>query len=114
MTKKKLSPPQQEKVPRSSDRLLELAKLYWRHLLTTVLISLVVWSFAIFSPRLGIAVPTLFFMPTLFTIVLAFVRDPARDRAQAFSFSVLTGFVFFVLVTVLAPLFYSLLYPEGG
>jgi hypothetical protein len=98
----------------SSDVLLDLAKLYWKHLLLTILISLGIWIFAVLSPRLGITVPTLFFMPTLYTIAIAFLRDPAEDRMRAFSFSVLIGFLFFILVTALAPLLYPLLYPEGG
>lgn len=117
MPKPKESPrnrPEQRKQRFSTDALVELAKLYWKHLLSTTLISLGIWIFAVLSPRLGISVPTLFFMPTLYTIVMALMRDPAEDRARAFSFSVLIGFLFFILVTALSPLMYQWLYPEGG
>lgn len=98
----------------SQDRLLELAKIYWKHMLITILVSLAVWVFAVVSPRLGIAVPMIYFMPTLYTIAIAFLRDPAEDRAQAFSFSVLIAFVFFIIVTALGPTMYQWLNPQGG
>jgi len=100
LPKKKTLP----KTPRfSQDMLLELAKLYWKHLLITILVSLVIWIFALASPRLKIAVPFGIFLPTLYTIALAFIGDPAEDRAQAFSFSILIGFIFFIIITALGP-----------
>jgi len=87
----------------TQNRMLELAKIYWKHLLITLLVSIAIWIFALASPKLGIAVPFGIFLPTLYTIVIAFLSDPAEDRAQAFSFSVLIGFVFFIVITALGP-----------
>lgn len=99
--------------PRSTDELYDLAKLYLRLMFETITLSLAIWLFAVFGPRLGITVPLLFFMPTVYTIMLAFTRDPSRDRVRAFSFSVLIGFIFLVILTAVAPWAYGLVAPPA-
>jgi len=99
--------------PRSTDDLFDLAKVYWRLLLETVTLSLAIWLFSVLGPNLGIKVPLLFFMPTAYTIFLAFTRDTSRDRIRAFSFSVLIGFIFLIILTAVAPLVYQFITPAA-
>ncbi len=118
MTKKKEESPRKpigpmDLRPRSTDDLYDLAKLYLRLMFEAITLSLAIWLFSVFGPSLGITVPLLFFMPTAYTIMLAFTRDPSRDRVRAFSFSILIGFVFLVILTAVAPWVYGMITPAA-
>jgi hypothetical protein len=66
------------------------------------------------GPTIGINVPTLYFLPTAYTIAIAFLLDPARDRVRAFSFAVFVGFLYLLLITGVAPLVFQWLNPGNG
>jgi hypothetical protein len=111
MKPKKVTERQQkiDRRPRSTDSLVELASIYWRLILESVGIGLAIWLLSVAGPTVGITVPPLFFIPTAYTIAIAFFRDPSTDRVRAFSFSVLIGFIFLIIVSAIAPFVFEFL-----
>lgn len=95
--------------PRSTENVYEFAKIYWRLILESLGIGLGIWLLSVAGPKVGITVPPLFFIPTAYTIAIAFIRDPSRDRVRAFSFAILIGFIFLIIVSAIAPYVFELL-----
>jgi hypothetical protein len=93
----------------SSERLNELAAMYWRLILLSLAIGLGIWLLGVSGTRVGINVPPLFFIPTAYVIAIAFILDQGDDRLRAFSFAVLIGFLFLIIVSAIAPYVYQLL-----
>lgn len=94
---------------RTPEVVYEYAKLYWRLLLETLAIGLGIWLLSVAGPKVGISVPPLFFIPTAYTIAIAFIRDPSDDRVRAFSFAILIGFIFLIIVSAIAPYVFQFL-----
>lgn len=108
-TKDRIRRVQSDRSRMSSERITEVASIYWRLILESLGIGLAVWLLGVAGPRVGINVPPLFFIPTAYVIALAFIRDPGRDRVRAFSFAIIIGFIFLVIVSGLAPYVYQFL-----
>ena len=98
-----------EKKPSANDRLTEIVAAYWRLILTSVALGLGLYLFIIFSPLIGITVPTIYFMPTVYVIALAFVRDRREDRMMTFSYAIFTGFLFLLVISLITPYISQLL-----
>jgi hypothetical protein len=94
---------------RSTENVYEYAKIYWRLILESLGIGLGIWLLSVAGPKVGISVPPLFFIPTAYTIAIAFIRDPSNDRVRAFSFAILIGFIFLIIVSAIAPFVFELL-----
>ena len=93
----------------STEVIYEYAKIYWRLILESLGIGLGIWLLSVAGPKVGISVPPLFFIPTAYTIAIAFIRDPSTDRVRAFSFAILIGFIFLIIVSAIAPFVFQFL-----
>lgn len=94
------------------DVMMQLASKYWRLISTSIALGLALYLLSILGPVLGISVPTIYFMPTVYVIALAFVRDSSPDRIQTFTYAIFTGFIFFIIITFLTP--YLSTFLSGG